>query len=118
MTPTISKLSYIRRSLAVAGAFAALTVATTSFAAAADVDSPPSVSVRYDDLDLSSAAGANVLYHRISVAARQVCPDLYSRDLEVVAVGERCYASAVSKAVAEVNNAHLAMVHASHVSHG
>jgi UrcA family protein len=118
MATATAKLSYVRRSLAVAGAFAALTVATTSIAAASSDDSPPSVSVRYDDLDLSSTAGANVLYHRISVAARQVCPDLYSRDLEVVAVADRCYASAVSKAVAEVNNPHLAMVHATHVSHG
>ena len=57
-----------RRSLAVAGAFAALTVATTSFAGAPSADAP-TVSVRYDDLNLSTSAGVNALYHRISVAA-------------------------------------------------
>jgi len=118
MTRTNSNLSYVRRSLAVAGAFAALTVATTSFAAAPSVDSPRSVTVHYDDLDLSSTAGVNVLYKRISAAARQVCPDIYSRDLGVVAAADRCYASAVAKAVTEVNNPHLAMVYAAHTSRG
>jgi UrcA family protein len=107
----------IRRSLAVAGAFAALTVATASFAAAPDVASH-SVSVRYDDLNLSSPAGVNALYRRISVAARQVCPDIYSRDLNVAAAGKRCLADAVAKAVSEVNNPQLALVHAAHISHG
>ncbi len=106
-----------RRSLAVAGAFAALTVATTSFAAAPSADAP-TVSVRYDDLNLSTSTGVNALYHRISAAARQVCPDVFSRDLAVVAAGDRCQANAVANAVRDLNNPQLALVHAAHVSHG
>lgn len=117
MTTAISNLTRFRRSLAVAGAFAALTVATTAFAAAPSVDGP-SVSVRFDDLNLTTNAGVTALYHRISAAARQVCPDVFSRDLAVVAAGERCQASAVTRAVREINNPQLAFVHASHVSHG
>jgi UrcA family protein len=117
MNTAISNLSQFRRSLAVAGAFAALTVATTSFAAAPSVD-PPAVSVRFDDLNLSTTAGVNSLYRRISVAARQVCPDVFARDLVVVAAGQRCQASAISQAVHKLNNPQLALVHAAHVSHG
>jgi UrcA family protein len=106
-----------RRSLAVVGAFATLTVATTSFAAAPSSD-VPSVSVRYDDLNLTTSVGVNALYHRISVAAREVCPDVYSRDLAVVVAGERCQANAVAHAVRDLNNPQLALVHAAHVSHG
>lgn len=107
----------LRRSLAVAGAFAVLTVATTSFAAQPDSDAPR-VAVRYDDLNLATSVGANTLYRRISAAARQVCPDVYSRDLAVVAAGERCQAHAISQAVHDLNNAQLALIHAAHVSHG
>jgi UrcA family protein len=117
MSTAISNLTQFRRSLAVAGAFAALTVATTSFAAAPGVD-PPAVSVRFGDLNLSTTAGVNSLYRRISFAARQVCPDVFSRELAVVAAGQRCQASAVSEAVRKLNNPQLALVHAAHVSHG
>jgi UrcA family protein len=117
MNTATSKLTTIRRSLAVAGAFAALTVATTASAGAPSADAP-SVSVRFDDLNLSTSAGVNVLYRRISAAARQVCPDVFSRNLAVVAAGERCQATAISQAVREINNPQLAVVHAAHVTHG
>jgi UrcA family protein len=117
MTTAIAKLNPLRRCLVVAGAFAALTAATASFAVTPGVDSQ-SVSVRYDDLNLASPAGVNALYRRISVAARQVCPDIYSRNLDVAVAGQRCFADAVAKAVSEVNNPQLAMVHAAHTSHG
>jgi UrcA family protein len=117
MTTAISKLTTCHRTLAFTGAFAALAVATTSFAAPHSND-PPTVTIRYDDLNLSTSAGANALYHRISVAARQVCPDVYSRDLGSVAAGERCQATAIAKAVHELNNPQLALIYAAHVSHG
>jgi UrcA family protein len=34
---------------------------------------PPSTTVRFADLDLNTSAGANALYHRIRVAAKDVC---------------------------------------------
>ena len=117
MTTATSNLTHFRRSLAVAAAAAALTVATTSFATPPSSDAP-SVTVRYDDLNLTTTAGVNALYHRISTAARAVCPDTYSRDLGVVAAGERCQASAIAHAVSDLHNPQLALLHASRVSRG
>jgi UrcA family protein len=117
MTPAASKVTTFRRSLALAGAFAALAATSISFAAPLS-DDAPSVTVRYDDLNLSTSAGVDALYRRISNAARQVCPDARSRDLSVVVASERCQAHAVAQAVREVNNTHLALVHAAHVSRG
>ena len=108
MTTVVSKLT-----LAVVSVVASV----ASFAATPSVDAL-SVSVRYDDLNLSTTDGVNSLYHRISAAAREVCPGVYSRELSVVAAAHRCEADAVSKAVSAVNNSHLAMVHAAHISHG
>jgi len=117
MTTATPKLATLRRSLAVAGAFAALAVTTGSFAAAPS-EERPSVKVRYDDLNLTTTAGVNALYRRISHAASQVCPDIYSRDLTVSAAGRRCRASAIAEAVQTVNNPQLALVHAAHTSRG
>ena len=108
MTTAVSKLT---------AAVALLLGASAAFAAAPGVDSH-SVSVRYDDLNLSTEAGVSALYQRLSGAARQVCPDAYSRDLSVVIAAGRCKADAVSKAVDQINNPNLAMLHAARVSHG
>jgi UrcA family protein len=116
MTTATSKLTAVRRSLMLAGAIAALGATATSFAApATDV---PSVAVRYDDLNLATEAGVKVLYRRISRAARDVCPDTYSRDLTMLAAGGRCQAEAVALAVHKLNNPQLASLHASRVSRG
>jgi UrcA family protein len=117
MTTATFKLTTYRRSLALAGACAALAVTTVSFAAPPS-DDPPSVAVRYDDLNLATTAGVSELYSRISHAARAVCPDPYSRDLGIVAASERCRAAAVTRAVSEVNNPQLALLHAARTSHG
>ncbi len=108
MTTVASKLV-----LAVAG----LVASVTAFAATPDVDAP-AVKVRYDDLNLATTDGVNTLYRRISRAARQVCPLSDLRDLHMFLAAERCQAAAVAKAVSEVNNPSLAMVHAAHASHG
>lgn len=108
MTTAVSKLV-----LAVVGAVASV----TSFAGTYSVDAP-AVAVRYGDLDLSTPTGVNTLYRRISAAARQVCPDVYSHDPNVALAAEHCQAAAVARAVTEVNNPSLAMLHAARVAHG
>lgn len=108
MTTVASKLV-----LAVAG----LVASVTGFAATPAADAP-SVAVRYDDLNLSTTGGVNKLYQRIAAAARQVCPDVYSRDPHVALAGQHCQAAAVAKAVSEVHNSSLAMLHAARVSRG
>jgi UrcA family protein len=117
MTTAASKLTTFRRSLTVAGAFAALAVTTVSFAAPPS-DKLPSVTVRFDDLNLATSAGVDALYHRISSAARSVCRDESSRDLKFVAAIEHCRADAIARAVREVNSPHLALLHAIRVPHG
>ena len=113
---TSNRMQTLRGSLLLAGALVASALTGTSFAGQSDA--APTVAVRYGDLDLSSEVGAQTLYHRIASAARDVCPDAYSRDLGVVAESQRCQANAVDQAVRQLNNPKLALVHASHVSRG
>jgi UrcA family protein len=108
MSTIVSKVA-----LAVAGVVASV----ASFAGTPSVDSP-SVSVRYDDLNLSTTAGVDKLYRRISSAARDVCPDIYSRDTHTVLLAQRCQAAAIAKAVSQVNSPGLAMLHAARPSRG
>jgi len=108
MSTVVSKFA-----LAIVGVVASV----ASFAATPGVDAP-SVSVRYDDLNLSTKVGVDTLYRRISAAARDVCPDIYSREISTVVAAQHCQAAAISKAVIQVNNPGLAMLHAAHTSHG
>lgn len=114
---TTSKLTTFRSALVFASALTTLALTTTSFASS-PTNAAPSVAVRYDDLNLSSDVGVEALYRRISNAARQVCPDAYSRDLRFAAASKTCQANAVARAVNDVSIPKLAQVHASHVSHG
>lgn len=82
------------------------------------LDAVPSVTVRYDDLNLSTDRGTSVLYARIANAAKQVCPDAYSRDLDVVSAARACQAKAIAKAVQEVNSPKLALVYEARLGHG
>src|SRR4051812_24847221 len=108
MSSVVSKLTV---------AVALLVGSTAAFAAGPTAD-PLSTAVRYSDLNLSTTDGVHALYQRISSAARQVCPDIYSRDLGQALAGQRCQADAVAKAVSRIDNPRLAMLHAAHVSHG
>jgi UrcA family protein len=95
----------------------AAVASAASFAGTSGADAP-SVSVRYDDLNLSTTAGVDKLYRRITSAARDVCPDIYSRDTHVVLIAQRCQAAAITKAVSQVNNPGLAMLHAARPARG
>jgi UrcA family protein len=71
---------------------------------------PPSVTVSYRDLDLSSVAGATTLYQRIQGAARQVC-GYAGADLIEQEIWKACYRSATADAVRQVHNPLLTAVH-------
>jgi UrcA family protein len=63
----------------------------------------PQVTVKYADLNVSTAAGAERLLHRIQGAARQVCGDPYgTKDLALWSIRHRCYSQAVARAVEDV----------------
>jgi UrcA family protein len=63
-----------------------------------------SVTVRYSDLNLNTAAGAKVLYQRIHSAAERVCGDVNSRQLDQAAAAKACLDQAIVNSVHAVRN--------------
>ena len=63
-----------------------------------------SVTVRYSDLNLNTAASAKVLYQRIHSAAERVCGDVNSRQLDLAAAAKSCLDQAIVNSVHAVKN--------------
>ena len=64
--------------------------------------------VQFEDLKLSSPAGAEVLLHRIRVAASEVCEQPQGRrDLSQKAKEKSCISASVERAVRQIDNAYL-----------
>jgi UrcA family protein len=82
-------------------AVGALIVAVSTAAHAAEI---PQVHVNYADLNVSSPAGAAVLYQRIRVAATQVCGAPDQRDLIRLVQAKTCTDKAIATAVTAVGN--------------
>jgi UrcA family protein len=93
-------------------AFASLGCLLGSAQAVADgsANTSRSVTVHYDDLNLSSAAGANRLYDRIEGAARISCGD-WGRSFLEHSDWKSCYQRAIADAVAAVNSPVLTAVY-------
>jgi UrcA family protein len=72
-------------------------------AASAPGDEPARRTVKFEDLNLSEAAGVVALYVRIQRAAQEVCEPLISRDLHSIAISNGCAERAIAHAVADVN---------------
>ena len=87
---------------------AALLSGACTGAQAATDSAAPAVRVSLRGLDLSSAAGQNLLHTRLSNAARKVCVVEDIRNLATVAAGSACERSAIARAVVSVHGAHLA----------
>lgn len=67
--------------------------------------------VRYEDLDLTEAAGAESLHQRIRSAARDVC-GFGSAPLVLMGEVRKCVDDAVARAVLKVGEAQLIAYHA------
>ncbi len=93
--------------LVVATALAVGMVAGIAHAAEADV---PAQAVRFQDLNLDTDAGLQVLFHRIQGAAKQVGGDVGGRDLVVARAQKACADRAVANAVAAVKNERMVAV--------
>ena len=65
---------------------------------------PPQQVVSFGDLNLTSSEGVAVLYRRIHSAANEVCAGADTRELVRIAATKACVDSAISQAVAAVNN--------------
>lgn len=80
---------------------AAATAATMSFPAyAAEVGK--TAEVRYDDLNLVSAAGAKALTVRVERAAKRVCAVNGDRSLDMAVKARACTRIAIAKAMPQV----------------
>jgi UrcA family protein len=97
---------------------AVLALGACAIANAAPTTTAPSVTVRYDDLNLAGDSGTRVLYARIVAAARQVCaaPDI--RDLGALAAARDCADHAIAQAVSDVHNPKLVAVFAASEPNG
>jgi UrcA family protein len=71
--------------------------------ASADDASQRTIRVRYDDLNLSSAFGVNVLKHRVMRAAKQACGNDDELELRLSGGYRRCVTEATERALATVN---------------
>jgi UrcA family protein len=71
---------------------------------------PRSVTVNYEDVNLTTLAGAMRLYQRISGAAREVCGEP-GYGLEARRLWQECYRAAIADAVAAVNSPVLTTVY-------
>jgi len=70
---------------------------------AAPPQDPPSVIVRFADLDFSHSQGVSVLYQRLKNAAETVCASHNARDLGSQMRYKACWQSALGTAVAKVD---------------
>lgn len=62
----------------------------------------PSVTVRYNDLNLNTPAGVEALYSRLRAAAREVCDVREQRPLAEAIEAKTCYRRVLGAAVDEV----------------
>ena len=75
-------------------------------AQASDEPPPPTKTVKFADLDIQTAEGAKVLYHRIRLAANQVCQEI-ERDPVMREATQGCIDTAIDNAVRKVNAPYL-----------
>jgi UrcA family protein len=74
--------------------------------AQASIPNPASRTVKFADLDIHTAEGAKVLYHRIQVAAHEVCEPV-ARDAILRQAVPSCIATAIDNAVKKVDAPYL-----------
>jgi len=79
----------------------------SSHVLAGEPSDPPSITVKFADLNLQTPAGVEALYKRIHSAATQVCDWGGSRNLSILAHERKCAAAAETQAIGKVDNAAL-----------
>ena len=96
----------------------AIALCTLQVSAQAADDGLPSRRVSYADLDISTPAGAKILYGRITRAAKEVCH--YSTSYESLGAGQsmhRCVDYAIANAVTDVGSPALSALRPTTVIH-
>jgi UrcA family protein len=96
------------RGLIATAIFGALACGFSAVCAADPSSAPTSLNVKFADLDISSRAGALVLYERIRATAESACSYYwFERDADQV----RCVHDAIANAVTKVNRPALFVVY-------
>ncbi len=100
-------------------AMAALAPALTANPASATTvdDEARQTVVRYADLDLSRLEDARRLYTRIQGAAREVCENFRSADLQRMEIYKQCMDRAIADAVSKVQSTQVTAIASAHIQH-
>lgn len=102
----------VKMKLALVSGLASAIVALTPICSnAADLGETSKAAVSYADLDLNTEVGAHTLFHRLTRAADEVCPQ-DSSTLELHRIYKTCVNAAMSAAVRNVNRAGLSKIYA------
>lgn len=88
-----------------------LSCSAVTQAATPDSSTAPQVIVHFADLNLATPEGAQALYARIRVAAKQVCGPEDDRNLMVFGMRRACMHKAIADAIAHVSSAQLTALH-------
>lgn len=78
---------------------------------------PPSVVVRFSSDELATDSGVRALYRRLVSAADKVCPQS-GYGIWLSEQVRACRTQAIARAVAQINNPHLAARHATATARG
>jgi UrcA family protein len=97
--------------LIAASLFGLISSSLTALPALADGYELPKATVKFADLNIARAQGAEVLYRRISAAARTVCTPADTRDLAAKTHSDACIARAIADAVTAVGSPMLSDVY-------
>ena len=79
----------------------------SSHVLAGEPSDPPSITVKFADLNLQTSAGVEALYKRILSAATQVCDSGVDRNLSILTYDRKCVKATETQAIEKVHNAAL-----------
>jgi UrcA family protein len=99
---TITQTTKLQRMTATV-LFSALALSFAAMCPAGDTTPAYQSTVKYADLNVSSASGAAALYARINLTANDVCRTLDGRDLASKTHFDRCVHKAIADAVNKVD---------------
>jgi UrcA family protein len=100
-----SKQKFVGLALAIIASTAALALPTL-----AQASEPPSLTVKFGDLNIANDAGAEQLYRRINHAALEVCEPLDGRQIGDGIRFKACVKESIARAVFNVNQPKLSAV--------
>jgi UrcA family protein len=107
------KFSNVYLPVLAVGVLAATATATASAGMASGAgNQPPSITVRYDDLNLATEHGRASLYQRLTRAASHVCPG--SIEFGRISQAEACQAAAVQRALHDIGGSVEAQMASEH----